>query len=126
VDLLICRRGRRTLCARFRAAVDAWRPDVVFLTHGFALKPYLARALAHHRLVGRFYAHELACARDALRFKDELTAHLLCLREDARILGLEDDLNDAFPVAQVYKNNTAVVTARMHPTAQRQAFSDML
>jgi glycosyltransferase involved in cell wall biosynthesis len=58
------------LCARFRAEVDAWRPDVVFLTHGFALKPYLARALAHHKLVGRFYAHELACARDALRFKD--------------------------------------------------------
>ena len=59
-----------TLCARFRAAVDAWQPDVVFLTHGFALKPCLALALAHHRLVGRFYAHELACARDALRFKD--------------------------------------------------------
>jgi len=59
-----------TLCARFRDQVDAWQPDVVFLTHGFALKPYLALALAHHRLVGRFYAHELACARDALRFKD--------------------------------------------------------
>jgi glycosyltransferase involved in cell wall biosynthesis len=59
-----------TLCARFREAVDAWNPDVVFLTHGFALKPYLACALAHHRLVGRFFAHELACARDALRFKD--------------------------------------------------------
>ncbi len=58
------------LCAPFRAAVDAWQPDMVFLTHGFALKPYLALALAHHRLVGRFYAHELACARDALRFKD--------------------------------------------------------
>ncbi len=59
-----------TLCARFRSAVDAWQPNMVFLTHGFALKPYLARALAHHRVVGRFYAHELACARDALRFKD--------------------------------------------------------
>ena len=58
------------LCARFRAAVDAWRPDVVFLTHGFGLKPYLALSLSHHKLVGRFYAHELACARDALRFKD--------------------------------------------------------
>ena len=58
-----------TLCGRFRKAVDAWRPDVVFLTHGFALKPHLALALSHHRLVGRFYAHELACARDALRFK---------------------------------------------------------
>ena len=59
-----------TLCGRFREAVDAWRPDVVFLTHGFALKPHLALALSHHRLVARFYAHELACARDALRFKD--------------------------------------------------------
>ncbi|HEX71903.1 MAG TPA: glycosyltransferase family 1 protein [Candidatus Hydrogenedentes bacterium] len=66
---------RRTLRAdrvarAFQEAVDAWRPDIVFLMHGFALKPHVALALAHHRTVSRYYAHELACARDALRFKD--------------------------------------------------------
>lgn len=54
----------------FQDAVDAWKPDAVFLMHGFALKPHVALALAHHRTISRYYAHELACARDALRFKD--------------------------------------------------------
>lgn len=58
------------LAKRLREAVDAWAPEAVFLAHGFALKPHAAQALAHHRLVGRFYAHELTCARDAFRFKD--------------------------------------------------------
>lgn len=58
------------LCARLAAAVDAWRPDAVFIQHGFALKPYVAEALRHHRTIGRFYAHELQCARDAFRFRN--------------------------------------------------------
>lgn len=53
-----------------RSAVDAWRPDIVFIQHGYALKPYVLEALAHHRTVSRYYAHELACARDPMRFKD--------------------------------------------------------
>lgn len=58
------------LCPRLAAAVDAWQPDAVFVQHGFALKPYLAAALSHHRTIGRFYAHELECARDAFRFRN--------------------------------------------------------
>lgn len=58
------------LCARLRSAVDPWRPDVVFIQHGYALKPYVADALRHHRIIGRFYAHEMECARDAFRFKN--------------------------------------------------------
>ncbi len=53
-----------------RAAVDAWHPDIVFLTHGYALKAEVAIALSHYPLVGRYYAHELLCARDSYRFKD--------------------------------------------------------
>ncbi len=59
-----------TVPKRFRAAVDAWRPDAVVLCHGFFLKPYVADALAHHPTVGRYYAYELACPRDSLLFKD--------------------------------------------------------
>lgn len=58
------------LCPKVRAAVDGFHPQAVFLTHAFALKPYLAGVLSHYPLVGRFYAHELACMKDATRFKD--------------------------------------------------------
>lgn len=54
----------------FREAVDAFAPDLVFVTHGYALKAALLQALSHHRTVTRYYAHELACLRDPLRFKD--------------------------------------------------------
>lgn len=54
----------------FREAIDAFAPDLVFVMHGYALKTALLQALAHHRTVSRYYAHELACLRDPLRFKD--------------------------------------------------------
>lgn len=54
----------------FREAIDAFRPDLVFVMHGYALKAALLQALSHHRTVSRYYAHELACLRDPLRFKD--------------------------------------------------------
>lgn len=56
--------------ARFRGAIDAWSPDLVFVTHGYALKTHLLLGLAHHKTISRYYAHELACLRDPLRFKD--------------------------------------------------------
>lgn len=62
--------NRKMLPARFRAAIDAWRPDVVVLADGFFLKPYVAAALSHYPLVGRYYAYEIACPRDMLLFKD--------------------------------------------------------
>lgn len=54
-----------------RAAVDDWKPDVVWLSHGYALKPHVALALAHYPLIGRYYAHEMLCARNALRYKHD-------------------------------------------------------
>lgn len=71
LEVLRFRKGAlrpRSLAKKVRNAVDAWEPDVVFLTHGYALKPHVAEALAHYPLVGRFYAHELLCAKDAGRF----------------------------------------------------------
>jgi len=60
----------RSLAARFRAAVDAWKPQVVFICDGFFLKPYVTSALAHYPTVGRYYAYEIPCMRDILHFKD--------------------------------------------------------
>ena len=60
----------RAMAARFRDAVDAWGPDVVFLCDGFFLKPAVAEALAEYPLVSRYYAYELACPRDLRLFKD--------------------------------------------------------
>jgi len=58
------------LCPRLRQTVDSWHPDVVFLQHGYALKPYVCLTFADYRTVARYYAHELTCARDARRFRD--------------------------------------------------------
>ncbi len=53
---------------RFRTAVDAWKPDVVFLADGFFLKSYVAEALVHYPLISRYYAYELTCPRDTRLF----------------------------------------------------------
>ena len=37
---------RVKLPKRFRASVDAWRPDAVFVAFGYFLKPYVIEALA--------------------------------------------------------------------------------
>lgn len=55
-----------------KSALAEWRPDVVFLMHGYALKADMALALADWPLAGRYYAHELMCARDGFRFKDNV------------------------------------------------------
>ncbi len=61
----------KRVCRAFRLALEAWEPDAVILTHGYALKPYLARALgSRYPLAARYYAHELLCARDPFRFKN--------------------------------------------------------
>ncbi len=56
--------------AAFRDAVDAWRPDAVFVCDGFFLKPRIILALSHYPIALRYYAYEMACHRDILRFKD--------------------------------------------------------
>jgi glycosyltransferase involved in cell wall biosynthesis len=58
---------------RFRAAVDAWKPDVVFVCFGFFLKPYLIEALAPYPRVSRYYAYEPPCPRDFRLFNGEVT-----------------------------------------------------
>ena len=55
---------------RLREAVDPWAPDAVFVCDGFFLKPYVTDALAHYPVAARYYAYEVACHRDILRFKD--------------------------------------------------------
>jgi len=57
---------------RFRAAVDAWKPDVVFQCFGFFMKPYVSLALSHYPQVARYYAYEPFCPRDyRLFWKDK-------------------------------------------------------
>jgi len=58
---------------KFRVAVDAWRPDVVFLCFGFFLKVELARALSHYPLITRYSTYEMLCIRDFYLFKEETT-----------------------------------------------------
>lgn len=62
--------NRKSLPKRIREAVDLWRPEVVFLGDGFLMKPYVGLALADYPLVVRYYAYEMACLRDILRYKD--------------------------------------------------------
>ncbi len=70
LDFSVISFNHRRLPARFRAAVDAWQPDVAVLCDGFFLKPYVAQALAHYPTVARYYAYEVACPRDMLLFND--------------------------------------------------------
>jgi len=68
------------IVARFRAALAAWQPDVVWVMHAFGMKPWLLQGLADFNTVSRYYAHELMCARDPRRFKDGAPCPLDYLR----------------------------------------------
>lgn len=63
----------RQVASSFRAAVDAWGPDAVFVGQGFLMKPAVILALAHYPIVSRLHAHEGACQRDMLRFMNGAT-----------------------------------------------------
>ncbi|MBN2055245.1 glycosyltransferase family 4 protein [bacterium] len=56
----------RTAPRRFRAAVDRFRPDEVFLTDGFMMRPHIARALWAYPQVWRSFSYEILCARNSL------------------------------------------------------------
>ncbi len=58
------------LVARVQTSLDKWRPDFVLLTQGYFLKVPLMLALRAYRVISRCYAHETACHRDILWFKD--------------------------------------------------------
>ena len=51
------------VAARFRSALNAFRPDLVFLADGFHLKPWAAMACRDYPYLVRFYAYENACLR---------------------------------------------------------------
>lgn len=51
-------------------ALAAWRPETVLLTQGYFMKPLLIRALCRYPVLSRCYAHEVACLKDILHFKD--------------------------------------------------------
>lgn len=75
---------------RFKSAIEAWKPDHVWITQSWYLKPYLALALKDFKPVVRIYAHEMlcikadgflyrwgkACEKDYLR--DGALTHLRC------------------------------------------------
>lgn len=64
-------RGWEDIVRSLQNAVNEWKPEVVLLTHGYALKPYVALALCDtYPVISRYYAHEAFCARDAYRFID--------------------------------------------------------
>lgn len=47
--------------ARFRRAVDRFKPDTVFIADGWYMKPWVIRALLDYKPTVRFYAYEGLC-----------------------------------------------------------------
>ncbi len=116
---------RGPIIEAIKDAVEAWRPDAVVLTHGYALKAHLALALQHYPLAGRYYAHELLCARDPLRFKDNMPCPYnyldhpdRCRRCALETLGPEIRAGNPKAWAQDYLLAEAY-TAGYHKTATR-------
>lgn len=72
--------NRREMPARFRTAVDAWKPDVVFICDGFFLKPYVSEALKHYPTILRYFAYELVCPRDSRLFLNDAACPMNYLR----------------------------------------------
>lgn len=73
IEADLARAARGDICRQFRAAVDAWKPDVLLIGHGFQLKPYVMLGLTGYPMAVRAYAHELTCHRGVQRFKDGAT-----------------------------------------------------
>ncbi|MCK5493411.1 MAG: glycosyltransferase family 4 protein [Candidatus Omnitrophica bacterium] len=51
------------IARRFKREVDKYKPDTVFITDGWYLKPYLVNALKKYKPILRFYAYESLCLR---------------------------------------------------------------
>ncbi|MBI2425945.1 MAG: glycosyltransferase family 4 protein [Candidatus Hydrogenedentes bacterium] len=58
------------ITALIHNAVAKSRPGIVFVQHGYAVKPYVLLALKEFRPISRYYAHEFFCARDSFRYRD--------------------------------------------------------
>jgi glycosyltransferase involved in cell wall biosynthesis len=57
--------------ARYRQAVDAFRPDYVLLTDSWNMKPVLAEAVSHYPYILRLQAMECVCPLNNVRFLSE-------------------------------------------------------
>jgi len=62
--------NRFVLPKRFRKAVDAFSPDIVFFGDSYFLKPFLIRAFADYPIIARFYTYEIFCPRYYMLFRD--------------------------------------------------------
>ncbi|MBN2055901.1 glycosyltransferase family 4 protein [bacterium] len=61
----------RTAGERFREAVDAFAPDLLFVGDGWHLKPWIFNAMAAYRPILRFYTYENLCLlRNGIRFRN--------------------------------------------------------
>ncbi len=60
------------LTARVQDVMEQYRPDAILLTQGYFLKVPLIHGLAAYPLISRCYAHEIACHKDILRFRDNI------------------------------------------------------
>lgn len=58
------------MAEKINQALSCWQPDVVLLTHGYLLKTALIPLLYSWKLIGRYYANELFCLRDAFHYQD--------------------------------------------------------
>lgn len=59
-----------TMAAKINEALAQWDPAAVMLTHGYFLKTALIPFLSSWKLIGRYYANELYCLKDAFHFRD--------------------------------------------------------
>jgi len=79
---------------------------------------HLTRAEVRIRSAGRALAHH------AFHLQHELATYPFGLTENFRTVGVEHHLQQAFTVAQVNKNDAAMVTPTPHPTSDGYRLTD--
>ena len=119
---------RDSVPQRLRDAVDPWRPDAVFLTDGFFMKPYVAQALGHYPLVARYYAYELICPRDFRLFKNGAPCPNNYLRTPnvCRRCALDGPLKDEIQSWRMMSWPLEYLTAHAYAPAYHHAVMDSL
>jgi glycosyltransferase involved in cell wall biosynthesis len=55
--------NKRNICQKIKEAVAIFKPDKVWITDGWYLKPYIILALKEYRPILRFYAYESICLK---------------------------------------------------------------
>ena len=71
VELIPCRLREFNpyhLTRAVRQRVDSFRPDLVWITDGWTLKPYVIKCLADYRPWHSFFAYEMLCPVNGARF----------------------------------------------------------